>query len=262
MAYALKKNLANLPPIEELPDSDDTPVDNELQTFAPQLLHDILSQCWSARKDWFFGINMGIYHTTGENPKKPIVPDGFLCLGVAPPKEPQRRLSYVVWKEKGIVPILTLECVSQTYGNEYDQKMIDYAKLGVLYYVIYNPHYHKRDKHAPFELYRLENGQYMSCIGQPFFMPEIGLAIGPESGTYRKWQRDWLYWYKKDRTRLLTAEEQAKAEAGRANVAEEQAKAEAGRANVAEQRANAAEQRAEQLAQLLREQGIDPDKLS
>jgi len=240
MAYAQKKNQLNLPPVEDLPDSDDTPVDNELQIFVPQLLHDILSQYWPERKDWFFGINMGIYHTTGDDPKKPIVPDGFLCLGVAPPVEPQRRVSYVVWKENDVVPILSLECVSKTYGNEYDNKMADYAKLGVLYYVIYNPHYYKRDQHAPLEIYRLVNGQYMSCVGQPFFMEEIGLAIGHESGTYRKWQRDWLYWYKRDRTRLLTAEEHAQAEA---------------------LRANAAEQRAKRLAQLLREQGIDPESI-
>jgi len=246
MAYALKKDLLSLPLIEELPDSDDTPVDNELQIFVPQLLHDILSQYWLQRKDWLFGINMGIYHTTGEDPKKPIVPDGFLCLGVEPPFDPQRRLSYVVWKENEIVPILTLECVSQTYGQEYGKKMRDYAKLGVLYYVIYNPHYHKRDKHAPLEIYRLVNGQYIHCVGQPFFMPEMGLAIGHESGTYRKWQRDWLYWYKRDRTRLLTAEEHAKAETQRAEAET--------------QRANVAEQRAERLAQLLREQGIDPDQ--
>ena len=128
---------------------------------------------------------------------------------MAPPKEPQRRLSYVIWKENWIVPILTLECLSQTYGKEYGKKMSDYAKLGVLYYVIYNPHYYKRDKHAPLEIYRLANGQYMLCIGQPFFMKELGLAIGHESGTYREWQRDWLYWYNKSRTRLLTAEERA-----------------------------------------------------
>jgi len=229
MAYAFKKDLSNLPPVEELPDSDDTPVDDELHTFAPQLLHDSLSKYWSGRKDWFFGINMGIYHTTGSDPKKPIVPDSFLCLGVAPPSEPQRRLSYVVWKENWIVPALTLECVSKTYRNEYDDKMTDYAKLGVLYYVIYNPHYHKRDQHAPLEIYRLVNGQYMLCIGQPFFMEEIGLAIGHESGTYRKWQRDWLYWYKKDRTRLLTAEEHAQAEAQRANVEAQRAQAAAQR---------------------------------
>ena len=248
MAYALKKDLLNLPPVEELPDSDDTPVDNELQIFAPQLLHDILSQYWFGRKDWFFGINMGIYHTTGDDPKKSIVPDGFLCLGVAPPSDSQRRLSYVVWKENWIVPTLTLECVSKTYGNEYDDKMTDYAKLGVLYYVIYNPHYHKRDKHAPLEIYRLVNGQYMPCIGQPFFIKEIGLAIGHENGIYREWQRDWLYWYKKDRTRLRSAEERADVEAQRADVEA--------------QRANIAEQRAERLAQLLREQGIDPESIT
>ena len=255
MAYALTENLLTLPSAEELPDSDDTPVDNELQTFVPQLLHDMLSQYWSERTDWLFGINMGIYHTTGENSRKPIVPDGFLCLGVEPPKEPQRRLSYLVWKENQVVPSLTLECVSQTYGGEYDQKMVDYARLGVLYYVIYNPHYHQRDKHAPLEIYRLINGQYMPCVGQPLFMPEIGLGIGREKGTYRKWQREWLYWYQKDRTRLLTAEEHAVQERQR-TMQERRQKEQA------LQKAEQEHQRAERLAQLLREQGIDPDKFN
>jgi len=52
----------------------------------------------------------------------------------------------------------------------------------------------------------------------------------------------------------------ANAEAKRAQAEAQRANAEAKRANTAEQRAQA--QRAERLTQLLREQGIDPDKLS
>jgi Putative restriction endonuclease len=43
--------------------------------------------------------------------------------------------------------------VSQTPGNEYDEKMGIYAKLGVLYYLVYNPEFWQRDKHQPFEIY-------------------------------------------------------------------------------------------------------------
>jgi Uma2 family endonuclease len=68
-----------LPSCEELPDSDDTPVDNELQDLIPSLLKAILALLWSDRWDWFFGVDMGIYY----DPNQPaIVPDGFLSLGV------------------------------------------------------------------------------------------------------------------------------------------------------------------------------------
>jgi Uma2 family endonuclease len=67
-----------LPTAEDLPDSDDTPVDNELQELAPTLLKAVLAYLWKDRSNWFFGIDMGIYY----NPDEPaIVPDGFLSVG-------------------------------------------------------------------------------------------------------------------------------------------------------------------------------------
>ena len=44
-----------LPSAEDLPDSDDTPVDNELQDLIPGLLKILLASIWSERMDWFFG---------------------------------------------------------------------------------------------------------------------------------------------------------------------------------------------------------------
>ncbi|MBD3559516.1 Uma2 family endonuclease, partial [Planktothrix sp. FACHB-1355] len=50
------------PSTEELPDSDDTPVDNELQDLIPSLLKATLAMLWSEGTDWFFGIDMGVYY--------------------------------------------------------------------------------------------------------------------------------------------------------------------------------------------------------
>lgn len=224
--------LQNLPSSEELPDSDDTPVDHELQTLIPTILRVILNSLWGNRLDWFFGVNMGVYHTTGNNPRVPIVPDGFLSLGVDRLKNGKLRPSYIVWEEN-IVPILVLEVVSKTYGGEYDQKMTDYAKLGVLYYVIYNPDYGRRDRHDAFEVYRLVDGAYQRQAGEPVWMPELNLGIGREVGTYDRCQREWLYWYNFDGVRLPTPDEVAQQE----------------------------QLRTQRLAERLREMGIDPEQL-
>ncbi|MEH2394025.1 MAG: hypothetical protein V7K21_20960 [Nostoc sp.] len=50
-----------LPSAKDLPDSDYTPVDNELQDLIPSLLKAILAWLWTSRMDWFFGVDMGIY---------------------------------------------------------------------------------------------------------------------------------------------------------------------------------------------------------
>ena len=196
-----------LPTSDELPDSDGLPVDNELHSLVPNLLGLILGFIWGQRFDWFFGVNMGIYHTTGINPRVPIVPDGFLSLGVERIRGNQLRKSYVVWEENDIVPIFVLEIVSQTPGGEYDEKISIYAKLGVLYYVIYNPDFWRRDQQEPFEVYQLVNGSYQRQIGEPFWMPEIGLGIGRGIGSHRGLQREWLYWFDQRGNRILTPEE-------------------------------------------------------
>ncbi|MBW4617756.1 MAG: Uma2 family endonuclease [Cyanosarcina radialis HA8281-LM2] len=115
--------LTTLPSTEELPCSDDTPVDNEDQNFIPNRLLFLLEFIWADRNDWFFGVDMGIYHTTGVSHLVPIVPDGFLSLGVERRKQGKSRLSYAIWEENKIVPILVLEVVSKTPGDEYEEKV-------------------------------------------------------------------------------------------------------------------------------------------
>ncbi len=42
-------------------------------------------------------------------------------------------------------------------------------------------------------------------------MPEVGLGIGREQGTYQGRTREWLYWYDKNGNRYSTQEEELQA---------------------------------------------------
>jgi Uma2 family endonuclease len=221
----------HLPSAAELPDSDDTPVDNELQNLIPNLLEAILALIWSDRTDWFFGVDMGIYFA----PDKPqIVPDGFLSLGVKRFIGEEGRLSYVLWEENHTVPIFALEVVSKTYNDEYEHKKSDYAQLGILYYAIYVPNRrYRRRKHDLLEIYKLVDGNYILQSGDRVWMSEINLAIGQERGTYLGRTREWLYWYDEQGHKYPTPEEVIQIE----------------------------RQRTERLAAKLRELGINPEDI-
>lgn len=231
---------SGLPSTEDLPCSDDTPVDNEDQNLLPNLLLLALAHIWGERMDWYFGVDMAVYHTTGVSPKVPVVPDGFLSLGVARRKGGKSRSSYAVWEEGWQVPILMLEMVSYQPGEEYDAKLALYAKLGVLYYVIYNPEFWQRDRHQPFEVYKLIDGQYQQQIGEPYWMPEVGLGIGRSRQVIGGIELEILSWHNEQGEIYPTPE--AAMQQIRQELIEER-------------------QRADRMAQYLRSQGIDPDNL-
>jgi Uma2 family endonuclease len=253
---ALNSNEQYLPSGSELLDSDDIPVDNvgvspsrsEDQNWIPNVLLMLLKNIWGEsrserlrqRTDWFFGVDMGVYHATGKNARVPIVPDGFLSLGVERRKNNKSRRGYVVWEKQNIDPVLALEVVSWTPGGEYDDKQAIYAKLGVLYYVIYNPEFWRRDGHQPLEVYKLVGGIYQLQIGEPLWMPEIGLGIGRCPEIFAGSNEEVLSWFDERGDQYLRAEEK-----------EIQARAEADRAK----------QKAEKLLAKLQELGIDGDSL-
>lgn len=253
-----------LPGSEELPCSDDTPVDNENQNTLPNWLLAILEEIWADRQDWFFGVDMGIYDREAQRRRVPVaIPDGFLSLGVPRHKRESRgRLSYVLQEENGVLPVLVLEMVSQTYGQEYDQKFQKYERLGVSYYLIYNPEYDRRDDHQPFELYKLVNGRYQLQSGEPVWIPEIGLGVGRAVGMLGGIHREWLTWYDPmsqayPLPHQMIRQLETELEAARQEIIRQQ------------QRAEQEQQRAEQerleklrLLEKLRELGINPDDLT
>jgi len=259
----IKPLLQPLPSTADLLSSDDTPVDNEEQNLLPNVLLLLLADLWAERMDWFFGVDMAVYHTTGRDPKIPVVPDAFLSIGVERIKGGKFRRSYATWEEGGVVPILVLEMVSHRPRSEYGKKLALYTRLGVLYYLIYNPEFWRRDKHQPFELYKLVDGCYQLQSTEPYWMPEVGLGIGRYQGQLGGLAREILTWYDAVGDRHLSSEEQerqraeqerqwAEQEHQRAEQAEQRAEQEA-------QRAEQAEQRAEQMRARLLALGLDPD---
>jgi Uma2 family endonuclease len=258
-------NYRRLPTEEDLPYTDDQPVDSELQTLVPSLLATVLTVLWCDRTDWFFGINLGLYY----DPELPaIVPDGFLSLGVPLLKHPNGRLSYLIWQENGVVPLLAIEHVSQKYNNEYDTKLSTYRQIGIPYVVIYNPVYWKRRKRQPLEVYQLIQGDYVLQTSEPFWIPELNLGIGRAKGIYRGWEREWLYWFDQAGNRLLVPEEQLRqveqrlaVERRRVTEALWQAEQERQRAEQAIDLAQQERERRDRLAARLRELGVDPDSV-
>ena len=246
----------SLPGPTELPYSDDKPVDNEDQNLLPNLLLLLLNSLWAKRMDWFFGVDMAVYYDV-DNPRVPIVPDAFLSLGVARKKDGESRLSYSVWND-GAVPTMALEMVSHKPGGEYEEKPAIYQKMGVLYYVVYNPKYWRRDQHEPFEVYRLESGQYRLQGSEPFWMPEVGLGIGRHQGEVGGLAQEILTWYDESGKRHFSGEEQAllQAERERLRAADAEMRAEQERLRAEQERS-----RRKQLEDLLRSQGFDPDNL-
>jgi Uma2 family endonuclease len=199
-----------LPSADELPDSDETPVDNELQELIPALLKSILLMLWEQRQDWLFAIDMGIY-ASPELP--PIVPDAFLSLGVDRCYDEELRPSYVLWDEE-VVPSFILEVVSPRYREEYTTKLKVYEQMGVLYYAIYSS---KRKRKPRLEIYKLVEGAYQLMETIPVWMPEIGLGIGCERGNYGGVTREWLYWYDEGGKRYATPNERIQQEVDRSN---------------------------------------------
>jgi len=165
------------------------------------------------------------------------VPDAFLSLGVQRFSREELRPSYAVWEEK-VMPIFVLEVVSPTYRQEYTDKLEEYQRLGVLYYVIYSS---SRREQPHLEVHKLVNCKYELQPGNLVWMPEIGLGIGCERGNYSGVTREWLYWYDAEGKRYLTPEEQVKESA---------------------QRLQQESQRADRLAERLRQLGIDPDNIT
>src|SRR5262245_52569857 len=129
------------PDVSNYPIEDDTPVDSIFAEKQQRLLTEPLYSSWPGPgegKTFLALTNVGLYYRL-KTP--PLVPDGMLGLDVsanAADLADREAQSYFIWV-MGKPPDVVIEIVSDRHGGESTFKMHQYARIGIPYYVIFDP---------------------------------------------------------------------------------------------------------------------------
>jgi hypothetical protein len=163
----------------------------------------------------------------------------------------QSHRSYFFW-EFGKAPEVVIEIVSNRKGGELSSKRRNYARIGVTYYVVYDPTRQLSD--TELSVFALQNGRYHPLPER--YLPLVGLGLTFWSGVYEGKEATWLRWCDAQGTVIPTGAERATREAEARQEAEARLQAEAEARQEAEARLQAeaeARQRAEAEVAQLRE---------
>lgn len=248
--------VAYRPDISHLITEDDTPVDNTFSEKQQRFLVEPLYTTWaggSDRRKFRASANVGIF-SRAVNPA--IVPDMFLSLDVGTPADmwAKENRSYLIW-EYGKPPDVVVEVVSNLEGNEAGRKLRIYARMGVAYYIIFDPQKLLSDQLL--RLFKLDDDKYISSPMNS--LAEIGLSLVLWEGVFEQVQTLWLRWADAAGNLILTGAELAEQEHTRARQEHARAEQEHARAEQEHARAEQERVRAERLAAQLKALGIEPD---
>ncbi|GAK55307.1 hypothetical protein U27_02139 [Candidatus Vecturithrix granuli] len=224
--------VADMPEMDHIVTEDDTPVDNVFSEKQQRLLVEPLYSSWQPGRPFFAAANVGIFYAVRQ---PPLVPDMFLSLDVQPDEDIRRKenRSYFLWKF-GKPPEVVVEVVSNKEGGELSRKLRLYARIGVWYYVVFNPEQCVQE--SILRVYGLSIARYFPQ--QDLDLNEVCLKLTIWDGVFEGLRAQWLRWVDADGNLLLT---------GMERVAQEHQQFEQER------------QRAERLAKQLRALGIEPE---
>jgi len=216
------------PKVDPLVTEDDTPVDNVFSEKQQRLLTEPLFSSWAAdgsKRSFVAMANVGLFFAIRQ---PPFVPDVLLSLDVELPENVHIKAhrSYFVW-EYGKPPDVVIEIVSNKEGGEDSAKLAGYARLGVRYYVIFDPE--KLLGADSLRAYRLE-GLHFQRMDEQVWFPDIRLGLKLWQGRYEDLDAEWLRWVDAETQWIPTGCERAEAE----------------------------RQHAERLAEQLRQLGVEP----
>lgn len=222
------------PDMSHIVTEDEEPVDNLFSAKQQRLLVEPLYTAWQKERPFLADANVGVF--SGIH-LPPLVPDMFLSMDVRVGDEDwwlTENRSYFLWVH-GKPPEVVVEVVSNRKGGELGRKMRDYARMGVPYYVVYDPE-PVSIQSQPLIVYQLVVGEYLPR--PDYQLAKLGLSLRLWDGTFENGQAVWLRWADSEGNLIPTGAELS-----------EQARA----------RAEQAEGRAERMAAKLRELGIDPE---
>lgn len=213
-------------------DPEEPGLPDEFHDFQPQLLRETFQSSAYGEEERFMGTDINLYYDT-RHPLWYKRPDWFLVLGVAGSTQQQEmRLSYVLWQES-VPPYLVVELLSPgTEAEDLRQSIRAVGKpptkwevyeriLRVPYYVVFDRYENK------VRGFRLEGTRYQELDQSDpgIWFEEVQLGLGVWQGSYQGVTGQWLRWCQRSGDWILTAAE-----------------------------------RAERLADRLRELGVDPDE--
>ncbi|WP_414623351.1 Uma2 family endonuclease [Calothrix sp. CCY 0018] len=244
---------------EKLPDDfvlDDEPVDNINQPLLAAALTESLEQNGKLPTNALTTTNYGICATLN-NRLVVKAPDWSYIPSIKVSREEVKR-SYTPRLE-GDIPVIVMEFISDTEGNEYSSKptyppgkWFFYEQiLQVPNYTIFEP------DTGVLEVYKLDDsGRYKlqtADANNRYWIAQMQLSLGIWEGMRENRTGYWLRWWDENGELLLWGSELAARERQRAEAQSQRAEAES-------QRAEAQSQRAERLAQQLRAAGIEPEE--
>jgi Uma2 family endonuclease len=235
--------LLDLPyPEPEPPDNlifdDGIPLESNRHRIAMNALIRSMLIAYAERNDFFAGGNMFVYYSRNQKMNRDFRgPDFFVALNVDGNRE---RQGWVIWEEDGHYPDVIVELISpSTESRDRGEKKDLYERTFKLpNYFIYNPF--KPDSLEGWQLDATQRYQPLTPNAQGWLWCEVlGLWLGTWEGVIDNepcvGTCHWLRFYDAQGNLVPLPEE------------------------AAEQRADTAEQRAERLAEHLRQLGIDPN---
>ncbi|HIK44273.1 MAG TPA: Uma2 family endonuclease [Leptolyngbyaceae cyanobacterium M65_K2018_010] len=232
----------SLPTMYDLPSEDpEAPgLPDEFHDIQPQLLKETFCPPGYSSDEVFIGTDLNLYFDT-HHPSWYKRPDWFLVLGVARARRQEElRWSYVIWQE-AVTPFLVVELLSPgTEAEDLGQTLREVnqppTKWQVYEQILRIPYYAVYDRYEnQFRLFQLVGTRYQEMVlsDQRFWFEELALGLGVWPGEYQDTVGQWLRWYDVQGIWVPTAAE----------------------------RADQQRQRADRLAERLRELGLDPDEV-
>jgi Uma2 family endonuclease len=227
-----------LPDHTQLPESDGTFVKNFQEHPQSNLLTNSIRpvlQTLHPDEQYCIGQDCGIYWRLTDPPERGAeAPDWFYVPHVPPMLNGVFRRSYVLWQEY-VAPLIALEFASGDGSAERDQTPVT-GKFWVYEQAIRIPFYGIYEvSKATIDLYHLVDGRYQPVTPNDrghLPIPAMGVELGIWQGQYEGMELPWLRWWDSEGTLLLTGDERADRE----------------------------RQRADRLAERLRQLGIDPNE--
>jgi hypothetical protein len=233
---------AVIPDLDALVTEDGKPADNIFTEKQLRLLTEPLYSSWAGPgegRSFLALADVGWFYKYKE---PPMVPDILLSLDAAPAGALRTKegRSYFQWLI-GKTPEAAIEIVSDKLGGEATFKMRMYARLGLLFYVIYDPD--NLLGGGVLRAFVLIRREYEET--NPRWLPEVRLGLTLWEGTSEGSRQVWLRWCDHNGKVIPTGAERAEGEHRRAEDER--------------RRADQNEERIRRLAAQLRAMGVEPE---